>query len=65
MASRPTVSIRSTSGGILGLLCGMPGNSDTFFFHAESSSSLPLPAVLTALIRLDVVAQVHSESFIS
>jgi len=29
----------------------------------EPSSSLPLPAVLTAPIRLDVVAQVHSESF--
>jgi len=39
MASRPTVSIRATSG--------------------EASSSLPLPAVLTAPIRLDVVQQVH------
>ncbi|KAJ2932503.1 hypothetical protein H1R20_g4583, partial [Candolleomyces eurysporus] len=39
MASRPTVSIRSTAG--------------------EASSSLPLPAVLTAPIRLDVVQQVH------
>ncbi len=28
---------------------------------AEASSSLPLPAVLTAPIRLDVVQQVHSE----
>jgi len=28
----------------------------------EASSSLPLPAVLTAPIRLDVVAQVHSMS---
>ncbi len=27
----------------------------------EASTSLPLPAVLTAPIRLDVVAQVHSE----
>ncbi|KAJ3483579.1 hypothetical protein NLI96_g6221 [Meripilus lineatus] len=39
MASRPTVSIHSTSG--------------------EASGSLPLPAVLTAPIRLDVVQQVH------
>ncbi|KAH9970568.1 60S ribosomal protein L4/L1/L2 [Lactifluus volemus] len=39
MASRPTVSVRSTSG--------------------EPTSSLPLPAVLTAPIRLDVVQQVH------
>lgn len=28
---------------------------------AEASTSLPLPAVLTAPIRLDVVSQVHSE----
>ncbi|KAG6373325.1 ribosomal protein L4 domain-containing protein [Boletus reticuloceps] len=39
MASRPTVTVHTTSG--------------------EPSSSLPLPAVLTAPIRLDVVAQVH------
>ncbi|PPQ92571.1 hypothetical protein CVT25_007263 [Psilocybe cyanescens] len=39
MASRPTVSVQSSSGA--------------------SSSSLPLPAVLTAPIRLDVVQQVH------
>ncbi|KXN80755.1 60S ribosomal protein L4-B [Leucoagaricus sp. SymC.cos] len=39
MASRPTVSVRSSAG--------------------EASSSLPLPAVLTAPIRLDVVQQVH------
>lgn len=30
----------------------------------ESSGSLPLPAVFTAPIRLDVVQQVHSESSI-
>ncbi|EKM78931.1 hypothetical protein AGABI1DRAFT_114469 [Agaricus bisporus var. burnettii JB137-S8] len=39
MASRPTVSVHSSTG--------------------EASSSLPLPAVLTAPIRLDVVQQVH------
>ncbi|KAF9479972.1 60S ribosomal protein L4 [Pholiota conissans] len=39
MASRPTVSVHSSSG--------------------EASTSLPLPAVLTAPIRLDVVQQVH------
>ena len=31
-------------------------------FILEASSSLPLPAVLTAPIRLDVVQQVHSKS---
>ena len=30
------------------------------FFFSEASTSLPLPAVLTAPIRLDVVQQVHS-----
>jgi len=32
-----------------------------FSAKGESSSSLPLPAVFTAPIRLDVVQQVHSE----
>jgi len=31
------------------------------YVTVEASSSLPLPAVLTAPIRLDVVRQVHSE----
>jgi hypothetical protein len=33
-----------------------------FSAQGESSGSLPLPAVFTAPIRLDVVQQVHSES---
>jgi len=32
-----------------------------FSAQGESSGSLPLPAVFTAPIRLDVVQQVHSE----
>lgn len=32
-----------------------------FSESGEASGSLPLPAVLTAPIRLDVVAQVHSQ----
>jgi hypothetical protein len=34
-----------------------------FSAQGESSGSLPLPAVFTAPIRLDVVQQVHSEWF--
>ena len=59
MASRPTVNVRSTSGGISFI-------SDVFYSqftrYLDPSSSLPLPAVLTAPIRLDVVQQVHSAS---
>ena len=57
MASRPTVNVRSSTGGMF-----VVHNHDTTIqaFFAEASSSLPLPAVLTAPIRLDVVQQVHS-----
>lgn len=57
MASRPTVNVRSTSGGKLFIFyLFIP----QFTCYPEASSSLPLPAVLTAPIRLDVVQQVHS-----
>lgn len=59
MASRPTVAVHSTSGGTS---CPILSLSLLIFYSPESSSSLPLPAVLTAPIRLDVVAQVHSQS---
>jgi hypothetical protein len=61
MASRPTVSIRSATGGT----CVRFGMENwklmcCYISLSEASGSLPLPAVLTAPIRLDVVQQVHS-----
>ena len=58
MASRPTVSVHAVSGGSLDIF----HPESTLTPSTEASSSLPLPAVLTAPIRLDVVAQVHSMS---
>lgn len=43
--------LRSEGESLIGSVCT----------RTEASSSLPLPAVLTAPIRLDVVQQVHSE----
>jgi hypothetical protein len=57
MASRPTVSVHSTSGGNIFIFYV---SISQFTCYSEASSSLPLPAVLTAPIRLDVVQQVHS-----
>lgn len=57
MASRPTVSVRSASGGNI-FISGT--RIPQFTYYLEASSTLPLPAVLTAPIRLDVVQQVHS-----
>lgn len=57
MASRPTVNVRSASGGNIYLTYL---NQIAEHLILEASTSLPLPAVLTAPIRLDVVSQVHS-----
>ena len=57
MASRPTVGIRSSTGGVC---INDAEKYHGFTLSSEASGSLPLPAVLTAPIRLDVVQQVHS-----